>query len=579
MDSLLTWIRHAAPDGRADHALIAAFLADHDERAFAEVVRRHGPVVWGACRRLLPDPTDAEDAFQAAFLVLVRRGYRPPAPLGPWLYRVAVLTARGVRRRNARRLARSRPLPDDVPARPVPEVVELDGLLVRMPEKYRAAVVLCHLEGLTEPEAAARVGCPVGTLSARVSRGLAWLRARAGADPRVALAVAATGAVPAATTAAAVRTAVVARAAAVATGAVPSTVIQLAQEVTRSMLLTKLVPGALVASAAVLVAAAGVAALAQPGGQPEPAPVRRAVAPQVPDRAPPPPPVADPPGAVGPPRPGEPAWKADFRKAYALAAGRAVRLVPAPFPDSRTAFLKEMDPNRRVRPQNQHLLFRDDGRRIDWRGSTTRSVWYAGDEIVREEGLTLSRLLEWVVSASPPEVEGDADLLAQRADVDVVLRAGSMPAEQLAGLERELREKFQFPIRMAYREVEREVIVARGKVAPRPREGRKEYEVDYYAEYLGPDGPGVPNRFDLDGAMTRLGRFVNRRVVNEAAPLPAKTWLTVREHNRIAPGRPGFPHPDDVDPAKVLPNVAAQTGLTFTTERRTVRVLTVEAGR
>ncbi|MBN9524412.1 sigma-70 family RNA polymerase sigma factor, partial [bacterium] len=172
MDSLLTWIRHAAPDGRADHALIAAFLADHDERAFAEVVRRHGPVVWGACRRLLPDPTDAEDAFQAAFLVLVRRGYRPPAPLGPWLYRVAVLTARGVRRRNARRLARSRPLPDDVPARPVPEVVELDGLLVRMPEKYRAAVVLCHLEGLTEPEAAARVGCPVGTLSARVSRGL-----------------------------------------------------------------------------------------------------------------------------------------------------------------------------------------------------------------------------------------------------------------------------------------------------------------------------------------------------------------------------------------------------------------------
>src|SRR3954451_17657706 len=102
MESLLTWIRHAPPDGRPDDALLAAFLADRDETAFAEVVRRHGPVVWGVCRRLLPDPADAEDAFQAAFLVLVRRahGLTGSPTVGPWLYRVAAWTARNLRRKN-----------------------------------------------------------------------------------------------------------------------------------------------------------------------------------------------------------------------------------------------------------------------------------------------------------------------------------------------------------------------------------------------------------------------------------------------------------------------------------------------
>ena len=80
-----------AADSRTDGELLAAFRLHRDEAAFAELVRRHGPLVWGACRRLLPDHADAEDAFQAAFLVLVRRanGLSDHTTVGPWLYKVA----------------------------------------------------------------------------------------------------------------------------------------------------------------------------------------------------------------------------------------------------------------------------------------------------------------------------------------------------------------------------------------------------------------------------------------------------------------------------------------------------------
>ncbi|MBN9524018.1 sigma-70 family RNA polymerase sigma factor, partial [bacterium] len=114
MTPLAALFRRIDPDPRRDGELLAAFLAEHDEPAFAELVRRHGPLVWGACRRVLPDEADAEDAFQATFLVLVRRAGRLTAAttIGPWLLTVAALTARNVRRKNARRLARAAELHD-----------------------------------------------------------------------------------------------------------------------------------------------------------------------------------------------------------------------------------------------------------------------------------------------------------------------------------------------------------------------------------------------------------------------------------------------------------------------------------
>jgi RNA polymerase sigma factor (sigma-70 family) len=163
-------------DGATDGQLLARFLADRDEEAFAALVRRHGPMVLGVCRRVLGHAQDAEDAFQAAFLVLARKAasVRKRAAVGSWLYGVAYHTARRARDARSRRRAREK----QVDAMPHPEVRHpepqdwrpvLDRELAALPEKYRAALVLCDLEGRTRREAARLLGLPEGTLSSRLA--------------------------------------------------------------------------------------------------------------------------------------------------------------------------------------------------------------------------------------------------------------------------------------------------------------------------------------------------------------------------------------------------------------------------
>jgi RNA polymerase sigma factor (sigma-70 family) len=178
----LTTALRAGAEG--DTELLRRFAASHDEDAFAELVRRHGSLVLGVCRRVLRDTHAAEDAFQATFLLLARRAGRlgREGSLAGYLYGVAWRTARQLRRADERRQRRerqaSRPAAtvDDLAWREVREL--LDAELARLPEQYRTALVLCYLEGLTQAEAARRLGCDLGVLRGRLDRGRAQLRRR-----------------------------------------------------------------------------------------------------------------------------------------------------------------------------------------------------------------------------------------------------------------------------------------------------------------------------------------------------------------------------------------------------------------
>jgi RNA polymerase sigma factor (sigma-70 family) len=162
----------------ADGCLLEAFVLKRDEAAFAALLRRHGPMVLGLCRRVLGCPHDADDAFQATFLVLARKAASvvPRERVGPWLYGVAYRTACKARAAASRRRAVERQgalLPEPAaPAgrEPADWLPLLDRELQRLPERYRAPVVLCELEGRSRKEAARMLCLAEGTVSSRLAR-------------------------------------------------------------------------------------------------------------------------------------------------------------------------------------------------------------------------------------------------------------------------------------------------------------------------------------------------------------------------------------------------------------------------
>ena len=186
---LQSLLRDGIATGLTDQELLERFATCRDqsgELAFATLVARHGPMVMNVCRRMLRNPADADDAFQATFLVLVRRAgaIRFGTSLGPWLYGVSVRVARRARDQGSRRrvveLDENRPRRSRSSGSPVDRDLRLavDEALARLPANFRAAIVSCYLEGLTHEEAAVRLRCPVGTIRSRLARGRALLRDR-----------------------------------------------------------------------------------------------------------------------------------------------------------------------------------------------------------------------------------------------------------------------------------------------------------------------------------------------------------------------------------------------------------------
>ncbi len=189
---LITFVRRLRggleiPDraGGSDAALLERFLRRRDEAAFEALVRRHGPMVLGVCRRVLRHEADAEDAFQATFLVLLRRAaaLHSPAQVGGWLHGVAYRTALEARRAAARRKAKESQVSNEPRSEATDDPWEsirpvLDQELTRLPDKYRTLLVLCDLDGKTRKEAAELLGLPEGTVASRLARARALLAKR-----------------------------------------------------------------------------------------------------------------------------------------------------------------------------------------------------------------------------------------------------------------------------------------------------------------------------------------------------------------------------------------------------------------
>jgi RNA polymerase sigma factor (sigma-70 family) len=169
-----------------DAELLASFTSNADEATFTTLVRRHGRMVLGVCRRILDNAQDAEDAFQATFLILARKAgtVRQRQSLASWLHGVARRVALKAHRQTMRRRTHERQATQAAGARPEPSVTAasrelqtaLDEALASLPEKYRIALILCYFEGRTVEEAAREIGCPRGTVASRLAQGRQLLR-------------------------------------------------------------------------------------------------------------------------------------------------------------------------------------------------------------------------------------------------------------------------------------------------------------------------------------------------------------------------------------------------------------------
>jgi RNA polymerase sigma-70 factor (ECF subfamily) len=267
-------LRDAA--GLSDRQLLDIFVERRDEAAFEAIVRRHGPMVMGVCRRILRNRQDAEDAFQAAFLVLVRKAavLASRELLAGWLYGVAYNTAlkakaTAARRRRKERQATAMLEADADTSQPDGDWLPiLDRELNGLPDRYRLPIVLCELQGKPHKEAAHELGCPVGTLSGRLSRGRTLLAKRLARYGLALTAGSLSAALAQQEVAASVPPAVVSATVKAATaGAIPAEIAALTEGVVKAMLLAKIKMATLILGTMAVLIAAALTCTALAGGQ------------------------------------------------------------------------------------------------------------------------------------------------------------------------------------------------------------------------------------------------------------------------------------------------------------------------
>jgi RNA polymerase sigma factor (sigma-70 family) len=554
---------HLNPDGAPDGELLARFLDHRDEAAFAELVRRHGAMVFGTCRRVLGSAADADDAFQAAFVVLLRKahGLTDRACVGNFLYGIAFHTALKAKSMAAKRRSR-----EARAGAPEPQtdrsglLAALDEELAKLPEKYRAPVVLCELEGRSRREAAGALGTAEGTISSRLATAHRMLKKRLRARGFAGVMVAA---LLVGQRAAASET--LTEAAARALDPAP-TVSQLASEVSKMMLLHKLGIGASVF--AVIVAVAAVAAGSAP----------RAPADE-PPKVPPAPPVATPKPEPAPAEK-EPAWKSEFRKTYGLKDGELVRRVAPPYPECRAEYFKDrtreqykrlkMDPPEKALNEDYTDYFTKFGWKDGWTaGALTSHVV----PVKPAAGVQLSQLLQMTTGFQRTRLDADEQILETKVTGDWVVRAGADPEKLVAALETILQKECDLKVSLTIKDAEREVYVLSGKYESKPVPDRKKNQIELFARELGDRNTGGGGSGTLQEMADHAEGWIGVPIVLgkiEGAPKQVE-W-----HYNFRSPFTKEQHAEDKDPTAVMTNVGTQTGLTVKLEKRTIKVLAVK---
>jgi hypothetical protein len=263
----------------------------------------------------------------------------------------------------------------------------------------------------------------------------------------------------------------------------------------------------------------------------------------------------------------EPAWKAEFRRAYGLEGSAVLKRVDAPFPACRKQYYQTVKANTSPDSDSDDVVmnYRWDGKKVE--------VWaLTGKPSDKPVGWSLINVLGHL-GLPPQEVEGDGDLLHKHIEGEFVVRTGASAEKVVPRLEQILREELKLPIRLTLRRVEREVIVVGGKYESKPRANRKMNQVDLFATEPNEEGGAGGGSGTFDEFLIQVGSYISRRLVNDLANSP-KGRITWFYHNStiVLPG----PDPNQ-DAEGVLKKVTAQTGLTFKTETRKVPVLFVKS--
>jgi hypothetical protein len=268
----------------------------------------------------------------------------------------------------------------------------------------------------------------------------------------------------------------------------------------------------------------------------------------------------------GPRSPDEKKALEGFLEAYRLAPGQNLKRVPPPRPAGIRFWYGPTDRKGRGRLTTARAMV------LGWRDPDRLEIW--ADLFGREQGWAIRELSRWMrMGIDPLEVEGDPELLTSEVSGDWIVREGISAEELIRPLEAILQRTLRRRITLALHRVERDVMVARGRYRPAPLPGHDRVEVEIYARRLNLGDGGDRHWENFPGLLDKLALWIGRRIINEVES-PPNELLLCRWNER----RPSTEQTrrEDHDETPVLKHLEEQSGLTFTRERRPIRILFVE---